>query len=141
MISLISCQFYEVQSILCKKVQNIYYFKVPFLHCSFQPIMTKIIVWNHFSRLFTFWPVPKNVERQQISNIQKIESNYFVHLVEDGTKFEYLLRLPNLYLKRKIQKRSKEILLFFSNRKITWSFNYVFMSELPEKFLHGLIDI
>ena len=41
----------------------------------------------------------------------------------------------------KIQKRSKEILLFFSNRKITWSFNYVFMSELPEKFLHGLIDI
>ena len=41
MISLISCQFYEVQSILCKKEQNIYYFKVHFLHCSFQPIMTK----------------------------------------------------------------------------------------------------
>ena len=134
MISLISCQFYEVQSILCKKVQNIYYFKVHFLHCSFQPIMTKknieggVIseaifklvpfsnVWNHFSRLFTFRPVPKNVERQQISNIQKIESSYFAHLVEDGTQFEYLLRLPNLYFK-KSKKDPKKSCYFFPIEK------------------------
>ena len=131
MISLISCQFYEVQSILCKKEQNIYYFKVHFLHCSFQPNhdKEKYWRWGNLRSYFQVGSIPKQMYKITFFDFSLFD--LYPKMLK-GSRFQIFKKLraiilyiwlrmgPNLIpieitqpLLKKSIKRSKEILFFF----------------------------